>query len=299
MKEPNEKNWWDDKTIQIPKGLLIKGVSGEAVAVYAKMKGFGVDVRCSLAALSQRLGWTDVKTRKHQNELREKGWIVLLAEGHGGGKTGSKAEPRIWYMCANAGEQVPQELLSRVSKFDTLESKGIENQGSRNSIPKTNKEVLQTNKRESEGASAPPASKAEFDPKTAKRQARQARLALLDAHAVWWMARFSKPSCPAGPGDDALADKMVTAGVTEEAAKEALRAWPANADTYTQDQGFTFRLFAQQFNRLQLKSGAPTCTHEKIKWGTPFRDGTQVGRCETCGRRVHRAAASLIYQEGL
>lgn len=116
-KDVEEKQWWEDKTIQLPKGLLIRGATGEAVAVYAHMKGFGADVRCSLGALALRLGWGAAKTRRHQNELWALRWIWLLREGAGAGKKGN---PRHWWMSANAGDPPPQEIVERVSKNGTL-----------------------------------------------------------------------------------------------------------------------------------------------------------------------------------
>ena len=139
----DEKFWWDDKTIQIPKGLLIKGVPGEATAVYAKMKGFGVDVRCSLRALATRLDWTEPRVRIWQRWLWERRWIVLLKEGE-------NRSPREWWMCSAPGELPPQELVARVSKNGTLPPQATENrQGDENpapgkTAPEANK-VLQAN----------------------------------------------------------------------------------------------------------------------------------------------------------
>ena len=146
-----EKYWWDDKTIQVPTGLLIKGVSGEACAVYAKMKGFGAEVRCSLGGLATRLGWSTQKTRKYQAELWAAGWIWLLLEGHGGFE--SKAEPRHWYMAPNADEVPPQELVVRVCKNGTLPfqkegsrfQKGLIKEAPLKTVPEANKEVIETN----------------------------------------------------------------------------------------------------------------------------------------------------------
>lgn len=135
----NKENfWWEDKAIQLPKGLLIVGVPGEALAVYAKMKGFGKEARSSIGALSKRLGWSTGKTRTWQRWLEENKWIVLLKEGE-------NKKPREWWLCSN-----PSEQPSRVPKTDTLppQEQGAENPPPGKPIPEANKEVLQANKEE-------------------------------------------------------------------------------------------------------------------------------------------------------
>lgn len=139
-----EKYWWEDKTIQIPKGLLIAGVPAEATGTYAKMKGFGAEVRCGLKALAVRCDWAEATARRWQGWLWENGWIVLLREGE-------NKEPRQWWMNSAPGELPPQEVVTRVSKNGTLPPQGILfNQGDEKAapgktLPKANK-ALQANK---------------------------------------------------------------------------------------------------------------------------------------------------------
>lgn len=132
-----EKNWWTDKAIQIPKGLLLPGVTGEELAVYAKMKGFGPEARSSIGGLSQRLDWSPAKTRTHQQSLWKKGWITLISGGTNG-------TPRQWWMGSAPGDQPPQELVSRLTKTMRLPPQAYENhQGDEKAAP--GKPLPQTN----------------------------------------------------------------------------------------------------------------------------------------------------------
>lgn len=138
-----EKNWWVDKAIQLPKGLLLPGVSGEAVAVYAHMKSFGPAAAASLKAIAHRMGWKAPRVRKYQAELWKKGWITLLAEGVGAIE---ESNPRQWWMASNEMEPPPQELVDRVSKNATLPpqaykiQQAAENPAPQNSVPEANKD---------------------------------------------------------------------------------------------------------------------------------------------------------------
>ena len=211
-KEPKEQSWWDDKTIQIPKGLLIKGVSGEAVAVYAKMKGFGKDVRCSMGALALRLEWSVPKTRKYQKELQDKGWIVLVCEGEA-------SKPRVWFMASNAGELPPREIFPGVSKNST--PRGIVFEGPSKTAPKANKEVLQATPKEQESATALPDTPASITPP--KKQLSKKQLEILPA--LPWVKHFK----------DSWENKMKDTWPTETGAvKEILRY---------QSEGVTFDQF--------------------------------------------------------
>ena len=128
----NEKSWWVDKTIQIPKGLLIEGVTGEEVAVYCEMKSFGPEAKSSLGALSKRLGWSPKKTRTHQAGLWEKGWIQLLKEG-------KNNQPRHWFLCTSPFEIPPVELKVTlgITGIFPLSCPGI-TQGTQNGHPAQN-----------------------------------------------------------------------------------------------------------------------------------------------------------------
>jgi hypothetical protein len=145
-----EKNWWDDKTIQIPKFLSLPEFCGEEVGVYFKMKSFGIDARSSLKALAIRLDWTEERARKWQRSLWEKRAIVLLVEGRGL-VDGDKGQPRQWWMCSNQGEMPPQEIIERVCKTLTLPSqawdlsKPLENEAPLKALPEANK-IPQANK---------------------------------------------------------------------------------------------------------------------------------------------------------
>ncbi len=296
----SEKFWWEDKTVQVPKGLAIKGVSGEAVGVYFKMKGFGAETRCSLAALATRLGWSVAKTRKYQNELLTAGWIVLLVEGHGGGKEGEKAIPRQWWMCSAPGETPPQELVARVSKNGTLpKSMGLEKQGACFSIPEANKEVqgLQANKEELPAAGevqtppaqeqAPQAPPSHVSPPAAPRPATAGDI--LKTFRGWWKTRHNGKFYVDEPGIGDLALKLSKSGAPIEVIEECLRIWPHKADDFVRDKVFPFWLFVREFHRLQeaLPKG-PACQHppEAFELRQEFKNGDRFGRCSACGKPV-------------
>ena len=160
-----EQNWWKDKTIQVPKGLLLSSVPGEAFAVYGKMKGFGAEVRHGLDALADRLAWGIDKTRDWQKWLWAKQWIWLLREGE-------NKEPRHWWMSDNAGDAPPADVIAKICKNGVLPKQlVVDNQGGENthpaqnahpaenpgggkSGPKTNK-ITQTNNNSSSNEEAP------------------------------------------------------------------------------------------------------------------------------------------------
>ncbi len=244
-----EKNWWEDKTIQIPKGLLIPGATGEEVAVYAHMKSFGAEARSSLKALAHRLGWTESRTRQHQQSLWQKGWIVLLREGE-------NKEPRQWWMCANAGEQPPQELVTRVSKNATLPIQGMlfqqadENSAPEKPAPKANK-VLQANKVFSDQPN-------NEDPPVKVGKGRPAgqdefwKFAQITFKAITGQA-LSWPRTP-------TFQKQMTEGLTQHGVEELTRRWDNYlADPYAQSRsllGFFFDLDKWITRRTKLTGAA-------------------------------------------
>lgn len=244
-----EKNWWEDKTIQIPKGLLIPGASGEEVAVYAHMKSFGAEARSSLKALAHRLGWTEARTRQHQQSLWQKQWIVLLREGE-------NKEPRQWWMCSNAGEQPPQELVTRVSKNATLPPQamifpqGAENPAPEKSIPKANKSPQANNNFSDQPNNGDP-----------PKQVGKGRPAGQDE---FW--RFAQPTFKAITGQ-ALSwprtptfQKQMKDGLETHGVEELCRRWDNYlVDPYAQSRsllGFFYDL-DKWINKRQKLTGAP------------------------------------------
>ncbi len=104
-------------------------VPGEAIALYVVMRSFGPFAEAKVSSYATRLSWTDAKVRKYQKVLEKAKWIKLLREGRRYSETilASGQRPksvkaylcRLWWMCANKNEEVPQGVELGVTKTIT------------------------------------------------------------------------------------------------------------------------------------------------------------------------------------
>lgn len=245
MSAAPDYNWHQDKTILVPKGLLIEGVCGEELAVYCKMKSFGPEARASLKALATRLDWDEKKVRKFQASLWKKGWIYLMVEG------GNK-KPRHWYLANNAGELPPPEILEAATKGvpvppqmyqGTQIGQGADFVPPTNPVPETNKET-QTNKdipTTNDSATAEAALKAEKG---------RAIGALLWSFKELWNSKFKDKYISNGQ-DAKAAEGFWADGVTPDAVAWRTPAFLDDADPYLIKNGHTFSLLRWRWNNYK------------------------------------------------
>lgn len=201
-------DWWTDKTILIPKGLLIEGVTGEELAVYAKMKSFGPQARASLKALSLRLGWDEKKVRKYQASLWEKGWLFLMTEG------GNK-KPRHWYLANKPGEQPTPEILAAATGGAMVPKQpfqGTQNGHPADFVPPT-KSVPETDK----GSQTNKTPESENATKEAKRVKGAAIGATIGAFKKLWELKYGETYQPKlNPQDGKAAEALVALNISTE-----------------------------------------------------------------------------------
>lgn len=243
MTEPAFEDWWSDKTILLPKGLLIEGVCGEELAVYAKMKSFGPQARASLKALALRLGWDEKKVRKYQASLWEKGWIFLMVEG------GNK-KPRHWYLANDPGEQPTDEILQAAAKGAMIPKQPF--QGTQNrqgtdfvpptkSAPETNK-VFQTNNTPSIEAEA-------------KKAKGQAIGILLKTFKDLWEAKYKdKYDTKANPQDGKTAEWMWAEGHSVDLMKIKASQFFESNETWLLQKRHAFWQLKWKWNDLSGKA---------------------------------------------
>lgn len=241
-----EVNWWRDKSILLPKGLLLSDVCGEEIAVYAKMKSFGEDARSSIQALARRLDWSISKTRKWQKSVWQKKWLVLLTEGTGPTASVKKSVPRQWWMCSNAGEVPPQDVVDRVCKNGTLPPQGYDFEAPLKPSPKTDKSLQSNKKTISSDAPQQPEK-----PRKASNPLHIQAAGLLETFKGCWEQQFKGQKYIKGPGDFKQCLGLAEQGVTSEDLQLRARRWLITADEYTRGKNCPFWLFIRAYNSIR------------------------------------------------
>ncbi len=253
-----EMNWWDDKVILLPKGLLTQDVTGEELAVYAKMKGFGKEARAGLDALATRLGWEVKKVRRHQNELWRKGWLFLMREG-------ANRKPRYWFLATKPFEEPPAEKWAELGLLG-LEAvpvqiyQGAQNgQGAQispppNPAPEASK-VLQ-------------ASKETLDKRAKRTHAKQPEADRLQAvFKEAWEGRYTNSEYMPSKSDAAQFLAWAKAGVTEEAMRLKVAAHMVVEKGWHLSSWHSVGILERTWNELgdQASAGVPVsqadCKH--------------------------------------
>jgi hypothetical protein len=283
MANEEQESWWIDKVILLPKGLLTADVTGEELAVYAKMKGFGAEVRCGLEALSTRLGWEVKKVRRHQNELWKKGWIFLMREG-------ANRKPRFWFLATKPFEYPPVEKFQELGITDvpTQPWQGADNGQGDEKAPPANPapesyKALQAAKESS------------IKREKAITPLQQEANTLEAIYKAAWEGRYTRSQYLAVPADQKRFLAWAKAHIKPDAFSAKVARLMEREEPWALQHRHSTWLLESDWNKLETEELAPreACKHPLDRMKDVKDYGPQIyGTCGVCGHKGYHMKES-------
>jgi len=253
--------------------LLESNVSEHAKMCYVAMTSFGKESRAGNKALLRRMGLSQksINTlRAAQSELVITGWMQQIERP-------TATKPAVWKM----------NPASSIQGADSTPPGSQQHppQGA-DSIPK--QEDKHEYKQEPEtGAIAPPTVPTSKKPTKAQLQIAPALPWQAYFKQQWELKMKDRYSQEAGSVKEILAKQ--TEGFTFEQFQAKVGAYlEMDSDNYVAQERWNLMVLLRwRWNKINVTSKAK-CDHTNTTWGSPYKDGTQIGKCSDCGQPLNR-----------